>query len=275
MFVTRIEALTRDPYAVWARDILRLRRMDRPDEPVDARVRGTAIHSAFETLTSLYPGPFPQGAAEQFERFYLQALQEQGMPRAELTRERALAREAAIWIVAYEEKRRADGRRIVVEAKGELTFAAQGGPFTLSAKADRIEVTSDGTIHVLDYKTCKAPTAKLVNTSFAPQLTLTMAIAAAGGFPTVPQGEAGELIYLEITGRRPAGKEVLRGKAPDSATMAQFALDGLARLIALYDDPNQPYLSRAAPQFVKDHAGDYGHLARVFEWSAGTEGEDE
>jgi len=33
------------------------------------------------------------------------------------------------------------------------------------------------------------------------------------------------------------------------------------------------YLSRVAPQFVHDHAGDYGHLARVFEWSTSDEDE--
>ena len=51
LFVTRIEALTRDPYAVWARDILRLYALERPDEQVEARARGTAIHAAFEQFT--------------------------------------------------------------------------------------------------------------------------------------------------------------------------------------------------------------------------------
>jgi ATP-dependent helicase/nuclease subunit B len=54
------------------------------------------------------------------------------------------------------------------------------------------------------------------------------------------------------------------------------ALDGLSTLIARYDDPAEPYRSRTAPQFVKEHPGDYGHLARVFEWStSGDDGEGE
>jgi ATP-dependent helicase/nuclease subunit B len=275
LFVTRVEALTRDPYAVWARDILGLRRLDRPDEPVDVRARGTAIHSAFEQLTKLHPGALPDGAAAQFERFYLEALETQGMPAPELTRERALAREAAAWIVDYEARRRSDGRAIIVEATGEHQLHTRGGAFTLKAKADRIEVGPDGRIHVLDYKTGKAPSKKLVQTSFSPQLTLTMAIAAAGGFPCVTGAEAGELVYLEITGRRPAGKEEVRGDTPDSAEMAAKALAGLTAMIERYEDPDQAYLSRAAPQFVHDYAGDYGHLARVFEWSSGGEGDDE
>ncbi len=48
-------ALTRDPYAVWARDILRLYPLDRPDEQADARARGTAIHAAFERFADDLP----------------------------------------------------------------------------------------------------------------------------------------------------------------------------------------------------------------------------
>ena len=50
MAVTRIEALTRDPYAVWARDILRLYPLDRPDEAVEAQPASTSngrINRAF------------------------------------------------------------------------------------------------------------------------------------------------------------------------------------------------------------------------------------
>jgi ATP-dependent helicase/nuclease subunit B len=275
LFVTRIENLTRDPYAVWARDILQLRPMERPDEPVDARARGTAIHSALEELANRYPGPLPREAAAQFEDLYLQALRDQGMTAADLTRERALAREAAAWIVDYEAARRGDGRQILPERTGVYTFRARGGSFTLSAKADRIELTNDGLAHVLDYKTGKAPSKKLVESFFSPQLTLTAAILANGGFEGVGARGVGELVYLEITGRRPAGTETLRGVPPESEDLALRALDGLKALIDRYDDPDQPYLSRTAPQFVHDYAGDYGHLARVFEWSAGAEEEGE
>ena len=42
-----------------------------------------------------------------------------------------------------------------------------------------------------------------------------------------------------------------------------------------FRDPSRGYASRTAPQFVHDYAGDYGHLARVFEWStSGEEGEE-
>lgn len=277
MAVTRVEALTRDPYAVWARDILKLHRLDRPDEPVEARARGTAIHAAFEKFSLAHPGPVPTDAAEIFAGLYLSELAAAGMPPAALARERALAREAALWVAELEVRRRAGAERVVVEAAGELTLDIGGRPFTVTAKADRIEPTADGLAHILDYKTGAAPSKKQVDTGFSPQLTLTAAILRGGGFPDLGPREPGDLTYLRVTGRKPAGVEEVRALAgPESQEAAIKALDGLRALVQRYDNPAQPYLSRTAPQFVHDHAGDYGHLARVFEWStSGDDGEGE
>jgi ATP-dependent helicase/nuclease subunit B len=274
MAVTRIEALTRDPYAVWARDMLKLHRMDRPDEPVEARARGTAIHKAFERFAELHPRALPEDAAAQFERLYIEALEEAGMPPEALARETALAREAAAWVADLEARRRADGRDIHVELKGELAIRTPAGKFVVSARADRIEADPQGFGHILDYKTGKAPSAKVVKAGFSPQLTLTAAILMKGGFAELGRLLPGELTYLEITGRRPAGREEVRAAAgEDAAEAADRALEGLHRLIAAFDDPDRPYVSRTAPQFVKDRKGDHDHLARVFEWS--TSGEEE
>ncbi|WP_369057900.1 double-strand break repair protein AddB [Caulobacter sp. 73W] len=279
MPVTRIEALTRDPYAVWARGILNLKRIDRPDEPVDVRARGTAIHRAFEQLVLKHPhpGPLPDDLAETFRTLYLDALRQEGMPDAALVREAALATEAAAWVADLEARRREHSARIVVEQSGKVVFPSALGDFTLTAKTDRIEVTADGVGHILDYKTGAAPTAKMVEAGFSPQLTLTAAILLRGGFEGIHDVAPGDLTYLRVTGRKPAGQEVtIAAAGGESLDAADAAFEGLRRLIDRYADPEQPYLSRVAPQFVKDHAGDYAHLARVFEWStAGEDGGDE
>ena len=273
--VTRVESLTRDPYAVWARDILRLYPLDRPDQSADARARGTAIHAAFERFAETYPGDLPDDAAATFASLYLEELLKAGLPREAMAREAALAVEAAEWVAALERERR-DGRRITVELKGERTIQGPAGPFKVTARADRIEVTADGYGHILDYKTGKAPSKKEVATGFSPQLTLTAAILQSGGFADLGPLMPGDLTYLEITGRKPAGKVETRATAGDeSAEAAARALEGLGKLVDRFDDPGQPYLSRVAPQFVKARMSDYDHLARVFEWStSGEEGEE-
>lgn len=267
LFVTQVETLVRDPYAVWARRILDLRPIDRPGMKMDVRMRGTAIHKAFEGLSALYDEGPVEDAAKEFERLYLDALDEAGLPRSQRAREQALAREAAAWVADLEEKRRADVELIVVEEEGSFSFKVGERDFRLSAKPDRIEYTADGYAHVLDYKTGRAPSKDMVNSGFSPQLTLTAAIIAAGGFPGRPKAEPGELVYLEVSGRRPPGREEYRAQKEEGAAKAQEALDGLRRLIERFDDQATPYLSRVAPQFVKTYPSDYDHLARVYEWS--------
>ncbi|HEV7383737.1 MAG TPA: double-strand break repair protein AddB, partial [Phenylobacterium sp.] len=277
LFVTRVESLTRDPYSVWARDILKLRSMDRPDEPVDARARGTAIHGAFERFALAHPSVLPADAAAIFEGLYLEELEKAGMPHEALAREKALAREAALWVAELETRRREDGRAIHVEKTGFLDVEIEGRTFKLSAKADRIEADPQGFGHILDYKTGRAPSQKVVDAGFSPQLTLTAAILAHGRFEGIDGPlKPGELTYLEITGRKPAGREEVRAEAGDeSHEAAERALAGLRELIARYWDARTPFVSRTAPQFVHQYASDYDHLARVFEWStSGEEGEE-
>jgi ATP-dependent helicase/nuclease subunit B len=264
--VTRIETWVRDPYAVYAREILKLRPLDPPDMAMDARARGTAVHRAFQTLGERY-GATPQGeAAGLFEAELIRALEAAGVSETAMARERALARRLAGWAADFEAERGSDGRRLLIEQEGLLRLVVHGQPFTLTAKADRIEV-QDGLAHVLDFKTGGAPTRKQIEQGFSPQLTLTAAILMGGGFEGVPPMDPGDLLYVRVTGRRVAGEVCLALAAADSREEAERALAGLKAQVARFRDPDQPYRSWAAAQFISDRGiGDYDHLARVFEW---------
>jgi ATP-dependent helicase/nuclease subunit B len=269
--VTQVEALTRDPYAVYARYVLGLYPLERPDEPMEQRARGTAIHAAFEVFAEEWPAP-----PARFAELYMTELARAGAPASALAREAALAAETAVWVAEMEARHRADGSQVFVEQAGKAMFATPRGPFTVTAKADRIEVGPDGRAHVLDFKTGMAPSKKQVRTGFSPQLTLTSAIVARGGFEGVGARPPGDLIYIRVTGRDPAGEEIapLAGEA-DAADLPQVTWAGLEALIQRYEDPARPYVSRTAPQFVKTYASDYDHLARVGEWSAAEDGDGE
>jgi ATP-dependent helicase/nuclease subunit B len=272
--VTQIEALTRDPYAVYARNVLRLRPLPRPNEPMEQRARGTAIHAAFEQFAAAWPDLDPETAGARFTALYMAQLKAAGAPQHALAREAALAQEAGAWIARMETRRRAGGVQVVVEQSGAVSFPIGRGRFTVTAKADRLELTQDGRAHVLDFKTGPEPSKKMVEAGFSPQLTLTAAIIARGGFADLGTRAPGDLVYVRITGRDPPGKEVISlASGPESQDGADKAYAGLRELIARYEDPAHPYRSRTAPQFVKSHASDYDHLARVSEWS--TSGDEE
>ena len=96
--VTGVERWIRDPYGLYARGILRLRPLERPDEPIEARARGTAIHAAFEQFATDHPDALPENPHLVFADLLIAALEEAGMPSARLTRERALAGNVAPWV---------------------------------------------------------------------------------------------------------------------------------------------------------------------------------
>jgi ATP-dependent helicase/nuclease subunit B len=271
MPVTRIERLVRDPYAVYAQAILRLRPLDLPGAPIDARERGTAVHKAFQRLVEEHPD-LPPDIAAAFERLLIAELRNVGMEGAQLAREEALARNLARWVEDFERKRRAD-TRLIVEQEGALEFTtARGRTFRLTAKPDRLELR-DGAADILDFKTGSPPTMSQVRAGFAPQLTLTAAIVMGGGFEGSGPLEPGELLYVKVSGRRIPATEEARGARGESAVLAQAALEGLKRLIDKFELDDTPYISWRAPQFRSDRGGDYDHLARLWEWAV--IGEDE
>jgi ATP-dependent helicase/nuclease subunit B len=260
----------RDPYAVYARRILGLRRLERPDEPVEARARGTAIHAAFEAFAAEWEGLDRDMAPARFAELYMAELEAEAAPEALLAREAVLARRAGGWVAQMEAARRRNLLALYVEAEGEI--AVDG--LTLTCRADRLEAIRDGAVNILDFKTGRVPSKKEIDSDFAPQLTLTAAILQRGGFAMLGPREPGDLVYLRVQGREPPGAEEVRAHSGESAAMAEAALAGLRALHARYGDPATPYRSRVAPRFVKVQVSDFDHLARVREWSAADDEEE-
>ncbi len=144
--------------------------------------------------------------------------------------------------------------------------------FRLTGVADRIEVNSDGTATVFDYKTGAPPSNKQVLTGFAPQLTLDAAMIAAGAFRTVGPRETQGAAYVPIGG---AGAGEPLWIKPKDMSFADLVTDHKSQLLTLLDqfrNPKRSYPSRPYVAFAS-RQGDYDHLARVKEWSRAGGGE--
>jgi ATP-dependent helicase/nuclease subunit B len=271
--VTRIETWMRDPYAIYARFILNLVKLEPIAADPGAAERGQFIHAALDAFVRAFPGPLPDDALARLlelgrDRFgsLLDShpdVRAFWWPRFE---------RIAAWFVTLERERRLTIRPLATEIAGRLELAAPGGTFVLTATADRIDRTNEGRLLIVDYKTGQVPSRREVELGFAPQLPLEAAIALAGGFPGVPAGPLAGLAHWRLSGGNPAGEDLpLKG---DPQAMAQSALEGLAELVRRFDDAATPYRSCPRPEHAPRFT-DYAHLARVQEWSAGggTEGE--
>jgi ATP-dependent helicase/nuclease subunit B len=235
-------------------------------------LKGEVIHEALSRFTLRHPAALPPDVAAELMAIADQVMRDLAAhPRIAAFWRPRLARFAS-WFAETEPGRRDGTVGIVSEIKGRLLLAPPGGPFVLTARADRIDLRADGGIVVTDYKSGQFPNLRSVVEGRSPQLPLEAAIAAAGGFPEIGPRPVAALRYVRASGGEPPGDEAIVDYA-DLAGLAQQALDGLLSLIATFDRPETPYRAVRRPTFADRYRfDDYAHLARVREWAAGEEG---
>jgi ATP-dependent helicase/nuclease subunit B len=256
--VTEIETWLRDPYAIYAKHVLKLRPLDALDESVGALERGTALHKAVELFVAKFPHTLPEDAVQELVAIADRVFAEAGIPKAVLALWRPRFEGAARGFVALERERRANITKSHLEIRGELKI----GDFTLTGIADRIDILNDGGAAILDYKSGSPPSVKQVTQLLSPQLPLEAAMLAMDGFG-IGAGIADELIYLSLAGEKQARQPRLI-RNPEE--LAAEAVAQLARRIAWFRERDTAYRPRVRP-WRADIAGDYDHLARVKEWS--------
>ncbi len=252
--VTQVETLVRDPYAIYARHVLRLKRLDPPGRAPDALARGTALHAVMEAFGAATDAGLPADPAALFRAIARAALAAEVPWPA--TRALWFARldRAADWLAAAESERRARAAPRAREVSGTLALPTPLG-FTLSAKADRIDMTADGAYALYDYKSGGLPSANEAR-AFHLQLPLEAAIAAAGGFEGLPPGPT---LHMELIGLGAGGTSLVLEADPAEV------LTRLTRLIALYQT-TAGFTARLRPQKLS-YDSDYDHLSRFGEWS--------
>ncbi len=262
--VTEIETLIRDPYAIYARHVLRLYPVESLVPEPDARTRGEIMHGIVERFVRETKHVWPVGdPLALFEAITGDELDRIAGWPSYCAFYRARADRVGPWFVERETARR-EGLQtpVLLEAKGTITFDVPGfGPFELRARVDRIDLTADATYTVYDYKGASGPSNDQVQVGYAQQLPLQGAMVAAGAFD-VPGRAVGGLEYIKLLGGSKAGEEV---SIEEPETLVEKALPRLTHLLAAYGMEEQKYVSQAMPQTVI-WEGDYDHLARVGEW---------
>lgn len=263
--VTRIERWIANPYEIFARNILKLEPMKELGTEPDAAMRGQIVHRALHEFSRAFPDTLPADIEAELTRIADEHFAKLGGAPLVKAFWRPQLRRFARWFAVTEPGRREGITRILTEVGGVLDL---GTGFTLTARADRIDVAKDGSVVIYDYKTGKPPVQKHVDELYAPQLSLEAAIAVQGGFEGLENCEVSGLVFINASGRNEGGEERAAAKTPP-AILAREALTKLSELIARYADPNMPYevKRRSAQAFRRLYDyDDYEHLARVKEW---------
>ena len=257
--VTEVDRLKADPFAFYARKMLRLSPLDVIDADPSPAWRGTAVHQVLEDWMKhddCDPSRL-RGRAEEL----LRASSAHPLIRA-LWQPRLL--EAIDWIAEEVRKNKEVGRLpLKAEVWGELELAG----VTLQGKADRIDRAADGSIVILDYKTGSPPGSKAVAEGYSMQLGLLGLMAEHGGFADVagvPTGfeywslskKGGKIGYVSS----PVGGR--NGIEPgEFTTMA--ARNFIAAAQTWLTGP-EPFTAKLHPEYAP--YAEYDQLMRLDEW---------
>lgn len=265
--VTDIGLWQRNPYAIYAKHILGLRKLEPLEAEPDAADRGNLIHEILEQFVREYPKDLPADALEKllslarakFDAYKNHAdVQAFWWPRFV---------RIADWFIAKENERRSSGTRpIATEVSGHIAF----GDFILKGRADRIDRLADGSLSIIDYKTGGVPTEKEVKAGIEPQLPLLSLIAERGGFKDVEPKQSGELAYWKLGGGRSDNSNKDKPYTDIIPALAAEAEAGLKEMIKAFADPATAY--QAVPKPLRaPRYDDYAHLARLAEWGRSNE----
>lgn len=257
--VTEIKRLVRDPYAIYARHVLRLRPLDPLMRPPDALLRGILLHEILENVVKDARDADRPVSADDLNAVARAILSDPAnlpFPSVQLLWRSRVAR-IADWFAETEAARQAVARPAHFEARGRATIPDLG--FTLTGTADRIDIDERGGAHVYDYKTGQAPTEKQQRL-FDKQLLLEAAMIERGAFENLAPDHVARALFISLSPSDPKEVPAPLEDAPPETVWAEFTA-----LIAAYADPAKGYTARRALLSDSD-AGDYDHLARFGEW---------
>jgi double-strand break repair protein AddB len=253
--VTRISTLIRDPYAVYARNILNLRKLDPLRAEPDARLRGQVLHLILERFVRERPEAEDRAAA----RLRLMQTAEQVLaenipwPAARILWRARMDRAADFFLSTDADS----GTPVLLE---EMSHKLRLDPFDfeLEGQPDRIDRLPDGRLRVIDYKTGTPPTEEMQE-RFDKQLLLIAAMIHHGAFPDLRGSEVARISYVGL------GSSPKIVETEITEPLIARVWEGLYRLIGSYSRRDRGYTARRA-LFSAREGGDYDQLSRFGEW---------
>ncbi|MEW9806211.1 double-strand break repair protein AddB [Mesorhizobium sp. ZMM04-5] len=272
--VTQIETLRRDPYAIYAREVLKLAALDPLLRDPEAAERGTLFHEILHGFSSSGVDPADPAALgvllETGRACFSAAALPPDVEAVWWPRFRALAGGVIGWDAPRAVTRRAS------ELRADETKVGRTG-VTLRGVADRIDLHKGAGADILDFKTGSSPSKGQAHTLLAPQLALEGALLKRAAFGDVGKRQPSELAYVRLKANGLVIEESILKHSQSVKTadeLSEEAWTRLEKLLEHYNDPNTGYLSRAVPFREGELDGEYDHLARVLEWSSGGDGPD-
>lgn len=251
--VTEISKLISDPYQIYAKKILQLRKLEKIDfEPSYAEF-GSFVHKALEEFVK---NPETENFLKKSQQIFAKYF---------LSEESKL-----IWWPKFENifGEFAKENEQFSDCLNHLEIPAKlsVGKMLISGKIDRVTIDSEGLVEIIDYKTGQVPATKEVTSGTNPQLTVAALMLIEGllegGMKNCSSEKIAALSYWKLSSSSASDLKRIFSKNEEIQILMAAAKSGLARLFEYFENEKNGYVATE-----NGAQNDYLHLARVEEWN--------
>ena len=254
--ITEVQTLIRDPYAVYAKRVLRLDPLDPLRQTPNPPLRGIIVHKILEQLIAGAPITDLGEGVARLEKIADAVLDAEAVWPAARRIWKARLMRLAEWFIAGEIERQLGFDPIGLERKAKLHLPDVG--VLLKGKLDRVDRGAGGDLVIYDYKTGTTPNKEL-QAHFDKQLMLSAVIAERGEVDGIEPSSVSEVTYIGV-GTVPKLESFTLQPGETAEVLA-----GLRSLLLAYQTRARGYVSRRAVDRQR-FGGEYDHLARFGEW---------
>lgn len=251
--VSTISKLMRNPYDVYASKILKLKPLDKIDQDPNNADFGNIVHDILDIYNKGH------SLSANFDQNYQTLINigndrfsQKSIPDSLRLMWWLKFESLAKWFVEEDSERRKIVSKIYSEITGELII----DDYTITAKADRIEIMKNSnTAQIIDYKTGSIPSKKDIVNGFAPQLSIEaiMLDNNAFGVPTKTQ-------LIEYWKLNKDSK--INGFSSNLEELLNSTEQGIKKLINTFNKESTPYLYKPT-SYNDSYDTEYDHLSRV------------
>lgn len=289
--VSDLETLFINPYGIYAKKILNLHKLDDVGQEISRANIGNYIHEALEHYTQKYPTGFGTDTPDTV----LQNLLQMGKnsfavvqndpdimgfwyPRFE---------RIATWFVGQETHRQPTIKYSHAELNGYYDMKlSPTQTVRLTARADRVDIMTDNTYQVSDYKTGATATTTQIKNAEKPQLLLATHIVQKGTAQTADgtnlhHAPVSSAFYWKLAGTK-SGSEMqylptLKSDQPNPEDLTEPVENFYQKTKKTLTDlmVNNKASYAVNPTSKKLKYDNYKHLSRQDEWGVTGDGEDD
>jgi ATP-dependent helicase/nuclease subunit B len=256
--VTDIDKLIQNPYAIYAKKILNLKKLDDLERDTSFSDYGSFCHRLLEKFTELHQLYIAKVNVNNFDNALDETYKEFLEKNSANPAWKNQLNQIKHWFLAIEKRDVENIKQLVFEK--EIKYQIADTNFSLTCKADRIELTKDNKVNVADYKTGGFPTNADINNLKSSQLILAAWLIKQNAMPLDSDKiSLADIIYYNFSFSN-GGPE----KKIYNIDLEQLVADAdieLARLVADIQNPQKPFLINPHEKVSLKY--DYTHLERV------------